>query len=274
MQAPAGSETLSKRPNDTRVRGAGPARKPLLCPKACKAPHPLQPIVRPRAEHLPRWIGRPLSGQGMPASGYPLISSVYWSSSTARRIASSSLASRSGSDSLERRTSIASALCPSEATAAQRILPTRPMVISPSPSTSQSIWGHWFRGRSFDFIVSRCSVRTVRRVRAASDRGVQEVWCDGSPPEDGSKLNTRQPWEDHLRLPRCLFQRPNDTRVRGAGPRASLSSGRKHARPRIPCSRLLGRTRAGGRTAVQERPYSIADSSSGVRPAKSGVPRN
>jgi hypothetical protein len=34
-------------PNDTRVRGAGPPRKTFVRPKACKAPHPLQPIVRP-----------------------------------------------------------------------------------------------------------------------------------------------------------------------------------------------------------------------------------
>ncbi len=33
-------------PNDTRVRGAGPSRKPFIAPKARKAPHPLQPIVR------------------------------------------------------------------------------------------------------------------------------------------------------------------------------------------------------------------------------------
>jgi hypothetical protein len=36
-------------PNDTRVRGAGPPRKTFLRPKVCKAPHPLQPIVRPPA---------------------------------------------------------------------------------------------------------------------------------------------------------------------------------------------------------------------------------
>jgi hypothetical protein len=42
---------LAQRPNDTRVSGAGPPRKPVLRLKACKAPHPLQPIVRlrPRA---------------------------------------------------------------------------------------------------------------------------------------------------------------------------------------------------------------------------------
>jgi hypothetical protein len=39
-----------QRPNDTRVRGAGPARKTFLRPKACKAPHPLQPLVRRRTE--------------------------------------------------------------------------------------------------------------------------------------------------------------------------------------------------------------------------------
>jgi hypothetical protein len=38
----------ARTPNDTRVRGAGPARKTFLRPKACTAPHPLQPIVRPR----------------------------------------------------------------------------------------------------------------------------------------------------------------------------------------------------------------------------------
>jgi hypothetical protein len=35
-------------PNDTRTRGAEPVRKPFRRPKICKAPHPLQPIVRPR----------------------------------------------------------------------------------------------------------------------------------------------------------------------------------------------------------------------------------
>jgi hypothetical protein len=35
-------------PNDTRVRGAGPPPKTFPSSKACKAPHPLQPIVRPR----------------------------------------------------------------------------------------------------------------------------------------------------------------------------------------------------------------------------------
>jgi hypothetical protein len=45
----------SEQPNDTRVRGAGPPRKPLLQLKACKAPYPLQPIVRPVrcASHTP-----------------------------------------------------------------------------------------------------------------------------------------------------------------------------------------------------------------------------
>jgi hypothetical protein len=33
-------------PTDTRVRGAGPARKTFVAPKAWTAPHPLQPIVR------------------------------------------------------------------------------------------------------------------------------------------------------------------------------------------------------------------------------------
>jgi hypothetical protein len=36
-------------PNASRVRGAGPPRKTFIAPKACKAPHPLQPIVRPRS---------------------------------------------------------------------------------------------------------------------------------------------------------------------------------------------------------------------------------
>ena len=35
-------------PNDARVRGAGPARKTFVRPKACPAPNPLQPIVRPQ----------------------------------------------------------------------------------------------------------------------------------------------------------------------------------------------------------------------------------
>jgi hypothetical protein len=38
----------SERPNDTRVSGAGPSRKTFITPKTCKAPHPLQPIVRRR----------------------------------------------------------------------------------------------------------------------------------------------------------------------------------------------------------------------------------
>jgi hypothetical protein len=45
---PAAAAMLAQRPNETRVRGAGPARKTFLRPKTCKAPHPLQPIVRPR----------------------------------------------------------------------------------------------------------------------------------------------------------------------------------------------------------------------------------
>jgi hypothetical protein len=41
-----------QRPNDTRVRGAGPARKTVIRPKACKAPHPLQPIFwLPQCQH-------------------------------------------------------------------------------------------------------------------------------------------------------------------------------------------------------------------------------
>jgi hypothetical protein len=54
-------------------------------------------------------------------------------------------------------------------------------------------------------------------------------------------MNTRQPREDHLRLPRCSSSglTPQGSVVRGR--RASLSFGRNHARPRIRCSRLLGR---------------------------------
>jgi hypothetical protein len=47
--------SLASRPNDTRVRGAGPARKTFMRPKVCKAPHPLQPIVR-------RLLGRSSAG--------------------------------------------------------------------------------------------------------------------------------------------------------------------------------------------------------------------
>jgi hypothetical protein len=35
-------------PNAPRVSGAGPSRKLSFHPKTCQAPHPLQPIVRPR----------------------------------------------------------------------------------------------------------------------------------------------------------------------------------------------------------------------------------
>ncbi len=45
---PAAAAMLAQRPNDARVSGAGPARKTFIRPRACKAPHPLQPIVRPR----------------------------------------------------------------------------------------------------------------------------------------------------------------------------------------------------------------------------------
>jgi hypothetical protein len=51
---------------------------------------------------------------------------------------------------------------------------------------------------------------------------------------------------DFLRLPRCLSSglTPQGSGVRGR--RARLSSPRKHARPRIPCSRLLGGWRGDG----------------------------
>ncbi len=39
---------LAQPPNDARVSGAGPVRKTSLRANACKAPHPLQPIVRRR----------------------------------------------------------------------------------------------------------------------------------------------------------------------------------------------------------------------------------
>ena len=55
QKRPAAAAMLAQRPNDARVRGAGPARKTFLRPKACKAPHPLQPIVRPR--HVPTGAG-------------------------------------------------------------------------------------------------------------------------------------------------------------------------------------------------------------------------
>jgi hypothetical protein len=60
-----------------------------------------------------------------------------------------------------------------------------------------------------------------------------------------AKKKTGQP-PDYSRLPRCF---PSGLTTQGSGVRgrrARLSSGRKHARPRIPCSRLLGR--AWGRT--------------------------
>ena len=42
---------------------------------------------------------------------------------------------------------------------------------------------------------------------------------------------------------RDVCQRPNDTRVRGSGPGRETVVPRNHGRPRIPCSRLLGRIR-------------------------------
>jgi hypothetical protein len=46
--SPAAAAMFAQRPNDARVRGAGPSRKAFLRLKGCKGPHPLQPIVRPR----------------------------------------------------------------------------------------------------------------------------------------------------------------------------------------------------------------------------------
>jgi hypothetical protein len=45
--------------------------------------------------------------------------------------------------------------------------------------------------------------------------------------------------------------RPNDARVRGAGPERKPVVARNHGRPRIPCSRLLGDRRAPGRLRVK-----------------------
>ena len=47
-QSAMGECVLDNRSHRTtnRVRGAGPPRKTFIAPKACKAPHPLQPIVR------------------------------------------------------------------------------------------------------------------------------------------------------------------------------------------------------------------------------------
>jgi hypothetical protein len=49
-QSAMGEYVLDNRSHRTtpRVRGAGPERKTFVRTKACKAPHPLQPIVRPR----------------------------------------------------------------------------------------------------------------------------------------------------------------------------------------------------------------------------------
>ena len=44
----AAAAMLAQRPNDTRVSGAGPPLKAVVHRKAWAAPHPLQPIVRPR----------------------------------------------------------------------------------------------------------------------------------------------------------------------------------------------------------------------------------
>jgi hypothetical protein len=53
--SPAAAAMSAQQPNDTRVRGAGPARKTFVGPKACKTPHPLQPIVRPRLRAGTKW---------------------------------------------------------------------------------------------------------------------------------------------------------------------------------------------------------------------------
>jgi hypothetical protein len=45
-----------KRPNDPRVRGAGPARKALSSAESMQAPHPLQPIVRPPTALERQWL--------------------------------------------------------------------------------------------------------------------------------------------------------------------------------------------------------------------------
>ena len=52
-RSPAAAAMFVQRPNASRVRGAGPPRKLILRPKACAAPHPLQPIVRRPQEQGP-----------------------------------------------------------------------------------------------------------------------------------------------------------------------------------------------------------------------------
>ena len=68
----------------------------------------------------------------------------------------------------------------------------------------------------------------------------------GSTPKAVYTTAARPPAGAHLRLPRCL---PSGLTSQGSGVRgrrARLFIRRKHARPRIPCSRLLGRARESG----------------------------
>jgi hypothetical protein len=43
---------MGERPNGTTVGGAGLERKTFVQTKACTAPHPLQPILRPHSHSL------------------------------------------------------------------------------------------------------------------------------------------------------------------------------------------------------------------------------
>jgi hypothetical protein len=67
-------------------------------------------------------------------------------------------------------------------------------------------------------------------------------------------------------------QAPNDTRVRGAGPRARLSSARKHARPRIRCSRLLGAQEPAPTLDQNNAPEVVALPGRGVSAHRRGAP--
>jgi hypothetical protein len=78
-------------------------------------------------------------------------------------------------------------------------------------------------------------VRTGRRSEAEFEANSRQ----GSIEECGPMVHTWQERESSPAAATVLAQRPNDTRVRVAGPARKTRLTRKHARPRIPCSRLL-----------------------------------
>jgi hypothetical protein len=69
-------------------------------------------------------------------------------------------------------------------------------------------------------------------------------------------------------------ERPNDARVSGAGPRASLSCARKHARPRIHCSRLLGAGQPAQALNQKRAPQVVAPQGRGAGAHRRGAHRS